>query len=102
MATEAQLQHLYHRLQETLGLEGASTMIDLVSPFARHELATKADMAELRADLGEVKAELKADMGELRADMGELRADLLRSFASWLFASQAVLVAIVGLIVSLG
>lgn len=36
----------------------------------------KTDIAELRADMGELRAELKTDIGELRADMGALRAEL--------------------------
>lgn len=58
-------------------------MIDIVSPFARSELATKADVAELRAD------------------PAELKHDVSRTVAGWLFVSQGVLVAIVGLLVSL-
>jgi hypothetical protein len=85
--TEAQLHHLYTQLTHLLGTEGANTMIDIVSPFARSELATKADLAELRA--------------EFRADLAELKHDVSRTVAGWLFVSQGVLVAIVGLLVSL-
>lgn len=62
-------------------------MIDIVSPFARSELATKADVAELRT--------------EFKAGFAGLKHDLSRTFAGWLFVSQGALVSIVGLLVSL-
>ena len=62
-------------------------MIDIVSPFARSELATRSDFAELR--------------GEVKSEIAELKHDLTRTLAGWLFVSQGVMVAIVGLLVSL-
>jgi len=94
VTTEAQFQHLYTQLTEVLGPEGATTMIDIVSPFARSELATKSDFAELRG-------EVKSDLAELKHDLAELKHDLTRTLAGWLFVSQGVMVAIVGLLVSL-
>lgn len=105
MPTESELQHLFHRLVEVLDREDATTLIDIVSPFARNELATKADVADLRADMAELRGDLRVEMaelrGDLRAEMAELKHDLTRSLGGWLFVSQGVLVAIVGLLVSL-
>jgi hypothetical protein len=145
VATEAQLQHLYAQLHGVLDLEGSTTMIDIVGPLARNELATRADLVGVRIEMSEIRAEmtslsteiraemaalgtdlraqmttlatdLRAEMGtlatDLRAEMGALRSevaseiadlkhDLSRTFATWLFLSQGVMVAIVGLLVSL-
>jgi hypothetical protein len=90
-------------------------MIDIVGPVARNELATRGDlvgvrlemaglhteMAELKAQMGQLKAEMGALRSEVKTDIAELRHDLTRSFASWLFVSQGVLVTIVGLLVSM-
>lgn len=38
---------------------------------------------------------------EVKADIADLKHDLSRTFATWLFVSQGVMVAIVGLLVSL-
>jgi predicted nuclease with TOPRIM domain len=70
---------LYVKLREVLGDEQAATLMELLPPD-REQLATKADIldlkTELRADLAELKTELKADVTELRSEFGELRADV--------------------------
>ena len=58
---------------------------------ARTELATKADLAEL-------KAATKADLAELRAVMSEWKADIIK----WNVGAMAVLTAIFAAIVRLG
>ncbi len=67
--------------EETQAEAVVATVRDAVSD----NVATKADMGELRAEMGALRAELKADMGELRAefkaDMGELRAELKADIA---------------------
>lgn len=90
MATEAELQHLYQQLQQTLDREGATTMIDLLGPYARHEPATKADLDALRL-------ELRAEMAELRVEIAEMGQHLSRTF----IGTQGVTVAIIGLLVAL-
>jgi predicted nuclease with TOPRIM domain len=70
---------LYVKLREVLGDKQAATLMELLPPD-REQLATKADIldlkTELRADLAELKTELKADVTELRSEFGELRADV--------------------------
>jgi predicted nuclease with TOPRIM domain len=67
------------KLREVLGDEQAATLMELLPPD-REQLATKADIldlkTELRADLAELKTELKADVTELRSEFAELRADV--------------------------
>ncbi len=88
----------------------------VVAAEARNELATKADLAELKlttkADVSELKAEfadlkaefadLKAEFAELkastRADLAELKADLIK----WNLGAMAVLTTIFAAIVRLG
>lgn len=80
---------------------------------ARTDLATKADIAELRlatkADIREVRIATKADIAELRlatkADIAELKiamADLRAELIKWNVGAMAVLTAIFAAISRLG
>ena len=48
------------------------------------DMATKADIAEVKADIAEVKTELKADIAEVKADIAEVRRELRR--IKWLLS----------------
>jgi len=64
-----------------MGEERAATMIELMPPTGFAELATKQDLAELEA---------------------RLTGSLMRSFVTWLLASQATVVTVmVGLLLAL-
>ena len=58
----------------------AEAVVATVGAAMGENVATKADIADVRTELAEVKAELKADINELRAelkaDINELRAEL--------------------------
>ena len=58
----------------------AEAVVATVGAAMGENVATKADIADVRTELAEVKAELKADINELRAelkaDANELRAEL--------------------------
>lgn len=81
--------------EETQAEAVVATVRDAVSD----NVATKADMGELRAEMGALRAEFKADMGELRAelkaDIAELRASMYRMV---LTTSLAVIGATVSLV----
>jgi hypothetical protein len=64
---------LYVRLREVLGDEQAATLMELLPPD-REQLATKADVLD-------VKTELRADLAELRTDVSLLneRMDRMES-----------------------
>ena len=91
MVTEAKRHKLFTLLEGAIGPEGADILMEIVDPLAGSQLATKADLVDLRAGI-----ELA-----VRVDIAELKQDLSRTFASWLFLSQGVMVAIVGLLISL-
>ena len=112
MATEAELQHLYQQLHQTLDREGATTMIELLGPYARHEPATKADLdglrlelrtemadlrGELRTEMADLRGDLRVEMAGLRAEMAEMGQRLSRTF----IGTQGVTVAIIGLLLAL-
>lgn len=94
MATEAELHHLYQQLHQNLDHEGATTMIELLGPYARHEPATKADLDGLRLELRAEMAELR---GELRTDIAELGQRMSRVFVG----TQGITVAVIGLLLAL-
>ncbi len=64
----------------------------------------KRDLAELRTEVRGDIADTKRDLAELRtevrADMAVMKADLLRTFGTWLFASQAGVIAAVAVLVA--
>ena len=76
--------------------------------LAEHRSATRADLAaataELRSEMGAFRTELADVRGELKADLAGFRAewkgevvDLQRTFVTWLVASQAAVIASIGI-----
>ena len=64
----------------------AEAVVATVGAAMGENVATKADIADVRTELAEVKAELKADIAavqtELKADINELRAELKADIAA--------------------
>jgi hypothetical protein len=73
--------HLYLRLEERLGAEAATTLMEHLPPTGWGDVATKRDLDQLRAatkaDLDQLGAATKADVDQLRAatkaDLDHLR-----------------------------
>ena len=61
----------------------------------------KSDMAAVKADLAEVKAELKSDMAAVKADLAEVKSDIAEVEARLYRHLWAMAAGIVGLTVSL-
>lgn len=101
MVTEAKRQKLFTLLEGTIGPEGADIFMEIVDPLASTELATKSDIADLRTELHTETAALRNDMADLRVDIAALKGDLTRTLAGWIFLSQGVTAAVVGLLISL-
>lgn len=70
--TERRRHELFKWFEEQMDEERAATMIELMPPTGFAELATKQDLAELEA---------------------RLTGSLMRSFVTWLLASQATVIA---------
>jgi flagellar motility protein MotE (MotC chaperone) len=85
--------------EENMGPERAATMMNLIQPVPWQNIATKRDLAQLEARL-EARLETLLE-ARLTASSQSLRADLQRTFGTWLFASQAAVVAIIGVLVAL-
>ena len=67
-----------------MGQDLGASMMELMPPADGSQLATKADLAALRA---EIRADVKDDLLQLQ-----------RTFGTWLFASQAAVIAVVGVV----
>jgi hypothetical protein len=111
--TEAERHHLYESLKAHLGAASADTLMNLIPPIDWSELATKADIGRLDARidvlgnridvLGDQIATMSTMMAtktDVKAEVSVMRADLLRTFGTWLFASQAAVIASVAVIIA--
>ena len=76
--TEQQRHQLLTWFEERMDEERAATMMELLPPAGSDQLATKSDLAVL-------KAEITTDL-----------AGLQRTLGTWIFASQAAVIAAVG------
>lgn len=85
--TEYERHQLFAWFEGQLGPERAATMMNLLPPVSGDDIATKDDLAALEARL------------DLRFEqrIGQLQ----RTFGTWLFASQAAVIAALGLLLGL-
>jgi len=113
MAIDERSRHdLYVKLEQTLGVAEASTLMEHLPPVGWADVATRRDLdvfaTELRAEMSELRAELRGGMSELRGDMSELRGDIVgirgefglelaKAVRTMVFANLTIAVAAVGL-----
>ena len=64
-------------------------------------LTTQADLAAVKADIEQLRSETKADLAAVRADMETLRADMAEQFTALYKQLWLMAVGIVGLTVTL-
>ena len=81
-----------------MGSERAATMMSLLPPVGWGDVATRHDLELLRDEIRNV--EIRIDV-KLDAKLGQLRGELLRTFGTWLFASQAAVIAAVSVLIAL-
>ncbi len=100
--TEAERHHLYETLKSSLGAEDGETFMNLMPPANWNDFAMKSDIADLRAelkgDMAELRADLKGDIADLRVEVKRDLVELQRTLGTWLFASQAAVIAAIGVI----
>jgi BMFP domain-containing protein YqiC len=125
--TEFERHQLYSWFEEHMGQERATTMMNLIPPTGWGDVATRRDLhlvearidslesrvdakiatLEAKVDSLGARLEAKIDTLEARLDakietrLGEFRADLTRTLGTWLFASQAAVIAVVTLLLTL-
>ena len=71
---ERSRHHLYQKLQEVLGVEDATTLMDHLPAGGVGQLATKDDLAAAK---GELKQEIQAVRQELNPKIDAVRHELL-------------------------
>jgi hypothetical protein len=108
--TEFERHQLYSWFEEHMGQDRATTMMNLLPPTGWGDVATRRDLhlLEARIDTLESRIDAKIDTLEARLDakiearLGDFRSDMMRTLGTWLFASQAAVIAVVTLLVTLG
>jgi hypothetical protein len=124
--TEFERHQLFSWFEEHMGRERATTMMNLVPPAGWGDVVTRRDLDQLaaitRRDLHAIEARIDAVETTLgaridtldstvnaRIDALEARLDakletrlsaVLRTFGTWLFASQAVVIAAVSVLIA--
>jgi hypothetical protein len=73
---EARRHDLYHGLEEVLGTDRADTLMAYLPSRETTDLATGADVVDLRADIHQVRAEVHRVRGELKSEIQDVRGEL--------------------------
>jgi hypothetical protein len=85
---------LFTWFEEHMGSERAAAMMSLLPPVGWGDIATRRDLelleARIDARFSQVEARFDAKLGQL-----------MRTFGTWLFASQAAVIAAVSLLFAL-
>jgi hypothetical protein len=114
--TEFERHQLFSWFEEHMGRERAATMMNLVPPAGWGDVATRRDLhlIEVRIDALEARFDAKIDVldakidtlearldAKLEARLGEFRSEMMRTLGTWLFASQAAVIAAISLVIAL-
>jgi hypothetical protein len=100
--TEHERHQLFSWFEEHMGSERAATLMTLLPPVGWGDVATRRDLELLRQEVRDVEQRLNASIDlKLDAKLGLFRSELLRTLGTWLFASQAAVIAAVSMIVAL-
>ena len=91
--TEQQRHRLLTWFEEQMGQDLGATLMELLPAADASQLVTTA---VFKADIAELRAELKTDISELRAEVKDDMRQLQRTFVTWLIASQAAVIAAIG------
>ncbi len=79
-----------------MGKDRATTMMNLVPPVGWSDVVTTRDLelhrAETKQDLLELWLSVDAEMTSTRHEIATAESRLGRTFAGWLFASQAAVI----------
>ena len=76
-------------------------MVAVKADIEQLRLTTQADLAAVKADIEQLRSETKADLAAVRADMETLRADMAEQFTALYKQLWLMAVGIVGLTVTL-
>ena len=114
--TEAERLRLLQRLEEVLGPDEATTLMDHLPPLGWSDVATKHDLAanrvltksdldlglgEFRIEFGEFRAEMRGEMAEfkseMRGEMAALRAEMHQGFRNQTLALVSLMFAMMAL-----
>jgi hypothetical protein len=124
--SESERHQLFTWFEEHMGQERAATMMNLVPPVGWADVATKHDIDELDARLASrfeaidskfealdskfealdskfeaIDSKFEALEHQFDAKLYALRYDLLRTLGTWLFASQAAVIAAISVVIAL-
>jgi hypothetical protein len=91
--SEYERTQLFRWFEEHMGKERASTMMALVPPLGWGDVATRRDLEVLEARLNG-----RIDALEARMATKQDLADMQRTLVTWMFLSQATVVAAVGVL----
>jgi hypothetical protein len=96
--SEHERHQLFTWFEEHMGSERAATMMSLLPPTGWGDVATRRDLelleARIDAKLDQLEARFEA---RFEAKLGQV----VRTFGTWLFVSQAAVIAAVGLLFAL-
>jgi cytochrome P450 len=115
--SEYERTQLFVWFEEHMGKERASTMMNLLPPVGWGDVATRRDLELLedkldnkidrlvqrldsRIDALEIRLDSMAATMATKQDLADLRAELQRTLVTWIFASQATVVAAIGVLLA--
>jgi hypothetical protein len=110
--TESERHQLFNWFEEHMGPERAATMMNLVPPVDWSDVATNSrlearfDAVDRRFDTIDrrfeaVDSKLEALESRLDAKLETVRSESLRTLGTWLFLSQAAVIAAISVVIAL-
>ena len=104
---ERSRHQLFTRLQEILGSDEATTLMEHLPPLGWADVATKRDLEHLGAvtkrDIDQLAGAMKANLEQLRLELDRLEQRVTATFRGELLAqTRTIIFALIGAVVTMG
>ncbi len=104
---ERSRHQLFARLQEVLGSDEATTLMEHLPPLGWADVATKRDLDQLsvatKRDLDQFAVAIKHELDQLRLDLDLVEQRMTAAFRSELLAqTRTIIFALLGTVIAMG
>ena len=100
MVSDQARRELFKALEARLGEGPAGTLMELLPPAGRADVARQSDLVAVRGEIAEVRAEIAELRGELSGEIAKLRGEIKAQVPRLYAANVATMIGLAGLVMA--